>query len=131
MEIIWIIIKIANNNPIIFSYNGYNKFEIIDSKEKYIEYCKNINTELDQNIEPENGNWIKFCLKEYDELVENHYSIEELKELNFNNIDEYISKSELDSKLISFEYINNGFYNYNKNHFNILSIMTSTDGYCE
>jgi hypothetical protein len=125
------IIKRTIDKPYKYSYDGYNEFEIIDSKEKYIEYCKNVYIELEQNIEPENGNWIKFCLKDYDELVKSHYKSDELKELNFSNIDEYISKSKLDSKLISFEYINNGFYNYNKNHFNILTIMKSYDGYCE
>jgi superfamily II DNA or RNA helicase len=98
-----------------YYYDGYNYFELIDSKEKYIEYCKNSPTELDQNIEPENGNWIKFCIKEYDELVESHYKSDELKDvfktLEISNKDQYIERSKVNKKLINYEYISNGFYN--------------------
>jgi superfamily II DNA or RNA helicase len=104
-----------NFKPRKYSYNGYNEFELIDSKEKYIEYCKNINKELDQNIEPENGNWIKFCLKEYDELVESHYKSDELKDVfktfEISNKNQYVEKSKTNKRLINYEYISNGFYN--------------------
>uniref|UniRef100_A0A6C0H112 Helicase ATP-binding domain-containing protein n=1 Tax=viral metagenome TaxID=1070528 RepID=A0A6C0H112_9ZZZZ len=109
------IINRTKEKPYKYSYDGYNEFEIIDSKQKYIEYCKNINTELDQNIEPENGNWIKFCLKEYDELVESHYKSDELKDvfktLEISNKDQYIERSKINKKLINYTYISNGFYN--------------------
>jgi superfamily II DNA or RNA helicase len=109
------IIKRTIDKPYKYSYDGYNEFEIIDSKEKYIEYCKNVYTELEQNIEPENGNWIKFCLKDYDELVKNHYKSDELKDifkkLEISNKNQYIEKSKTNKKLINYEYISNGFYN--------------------
>ena len=118
------IININDNyKPRKYSYNGYNDFEIIDSKEKYIEYCKNSNTELDLNIIPENGNWIKFCLKEYDELVESHFKSDELKEvfknLEISNKDQYIEKSKTNKKLIDYEYISNGFYNESSSGINL------------
>ena len=100
-----------NFKPRKYSYNGYNEFELIDSKQKYIEYCKNINTELEQNIEPNNGNWIKFCLKDYDELVKSHYTINELKEKKILSCNDYDQKCFNDSKFISRKYIENGFYN--------------------
>ena len=109
------IIKRTIDKPYKYSYDGYNEFEIIDSKEKYIEYCKNVYTELEQNIEPENGNWIKFCLKDYDELVKSHYKSDELKDifkkLEISNKNQYIEKSKTNKKLINYEYISNGFYN--------------------
>jgi superfamily II DNA or RNA helicase len=124
------LIEKIGNNPIIFLFNGYNEFELIDNKEKYIQFCKNKANYLPENIEPENGNWIKFCLNNYDDLITNHYSIEELKILNFTNIDNYISRTKIDSKLISYDYICSGFYN-NKNHFNILSIINPSEEYIE
>ena len=105
------IINRTEKKPYKYSYNGYNEFEIIDSKQKYIEYCKNINTELEQNIEPNNGNWIKFCLKDYDELVKSHYTINELKEKKILSCNDYDQKCFNDSKFISRKYIENGFYN--------------------
>ena len=125
------IINRTEKEPYKYSYNGYNEFEIIDSKQKYIEYCKNSkieldqniepnngNSELEQNIEPNNGNWIKFCLKDYDELVKSHYKSDELKDvfkiLNISNKDQYIEKSKIDKKLIDYEYISNGYYNESK-----------------
>jgi hypothetical protein len=105
------IINRTEKKPYKYSYNGYNEFELIDSKQKYIEYCKNSKIELDQNIEPNNGNWIKFCLKDYDELVESHYTINELKEKKILSCNDYDQKCFNDSKFISRKYIENGFYN--------------------
>ena len=124
------LIEKIGNNPIIFSFNGYNEFELIDSKEKYINFCKNKATDLPDNIEPENGNWIKFCLNNYDDLINNHYSIEELKNLNLTNIEHYISMTKIDSKLIPYEYICSGFYNIS-GHFNISSVMNPSEEYIE
>ena len=112
------IIKRIPDKVYKYYYDGYNYFELIDSKQKYIEYCKNSKIELDQNIEPNNGNWIKFCLKDYDELVKSHYKSDELKDvfktLNISNKDQYIEKSKIDKKLIDYEYISNGYYNESK-----------------
>lgn len=109
------IIKRIQDKVYKYYYDGYNYFELIDSKQKYIEYCKNSKIELDQNIEPENGNWTKFCLREYYELVESYYKSDELKDifktLNISNKDQYIEKLKIDKKLIDYEYISNGFYN--------------------
>lgn len=58
---------------------------------------------------------IKFCLKEYDELVKSHYKSDELKDifkkLEISNKNQYIEKSKTNKKLINYEYISNGFYN--------------------
>ena len=104
------IIKRIQDKVYKYYYDGYNYFELIDSKQKYIEYCKNINSELEQNIEPNNGNWIKFCLKDYDELVKSHYTINELKEKKILSCNDYDQKCFNDSKFISRKYIENGFY---------------------
>ena len=101
--------------------------EIIDTKDKYIDFAsQNKELELPLDFEPENGNWIRFLLKNYDEFVEAHYKIDELKEV-FNNYKisneiQYRKKSLIDIKLIKYEYISNGFYYESKNGFNINNI---------
>jgi superfamily II DNA or RNA helicase len=103
-----------NYKPRKYYYNGYNAYELIDTKQKYIEYCINKAPDLPQDIEPEDGNWIKFLLKNYDELVESHYKSNELKdiftELKISNQEEYIEQSKNNNKFINYDYISNGFY---------------------
>jgi len=101
--------------------------ELIDVKDKYIEFAnKNKELGLPLDFEPENGNWIRFLLKNYDELVEEHYKIDELKGIfenyKISNEKQYREKSLIDIKLIKYEYISNGFYYESKNGFNINNI---------
>jgi hypothetical protein len=99
----------------------------IDTKETYIEFVNdNLHLELPLIIDVENGNWIKFCLKNYDELVKDHYTIEQLKNIftkyKISNKEQYIKLSKLDNKFIKYEFISNGFYNDSKYGFNINDI---------
>ncbi len=86
--------------------------EIIDTKDKYQKFV-NENKDLELILEPEieKGNWIKFCLKNYDELVNNHYTINQLKEKKILSCSDYDEKCINDKKFISRIYIENGFYN--------------------
>ena len=89
---------------------------IIDTRDKYEQFViENKNLELLLELEVEYGNWIKFLLKNYDELVENHYKLDELNEIfknyKISNKSQYEEKTLIDNKLIKYEYISNGFYN--------------------
>jgi hypothetical protein len=97
---------------------------LIYTKKSYQEFVKNnLHLNLLPDIEVNNGNWIKFCLKNYDEIVRNHYMIDQLKDIftkyKISNMDQYIEKTKIDNKLIEYEYISNGFYYEDNNGFNI------------
>ena len=98
--------------------------EIIDTKNKYQDFVKK-NKNLDLPPEPkiDNNNWIKFLLKNYNELVENHYKINELENIFTNykisNKIQYEEITLIDNKLIKYEYIINGFYNENNLSINL------------
>ena len=112
---------------IIWKENSNRKkqsIELIDTKEAYIKFAiDNQRLELPLMIDIPNGNWIKFCLINYDDLVADHYTIEELKEIfaryKISSRDKYIELSQVDDRLIKYEYISNGFYYESKNGFNI------------
>jgi len=115
-------IKRSEDQPRKYSYNDYNEFETIDTKEKYLDFCKNKVPELEQDILPDNGNWIKFCLPNYDELVDNYYSYEEFQQkmddCKISTEEQYRSECVTDNLFPSFEYLTNGFYddpNFNIN----------------
>ena len=119
--------KVIIKNNSKFSYQGYNEYELIDTKDKYQMFVNN-NKELNLPLEPdvEYGNWIKFLLPNYNELVENCYKVTELgdkfKELQITDKDEYEKQSIIDNKFIKYEYIANGYYNESTNGFNINNI---------
>ena len=86
--------------------------QLIDTKETYIQFANdNLHLELPLDINIENGNWIKFCLKNYDKLIEDHYTIEQLKEKQILSCIDYDNKCINDTKFINRKYIENGFYN--------------------
>ncbi len=104
-----------------------NNLNLIDTKESYQKFVNNnLHLNLLLDIEVENNNWIKFCLINYDDIIRDHYTVEQLKiylqQYKISNKDQYIEKTKIDNKLIKYEYISNGFYYEHNNGFNINDI---------
>jgi hypothetical protein len=97
--------------------------EIIDTKKKFENFIRE-NYELGiPLIKVIDDNWIKFLLKNYNDLTEKYYKKDILQEI-FNKYDicnkeKYLECMIHDEKLINYEYIINGFYNDSNYIFNI------------
>lgn len=104
-----------------------HNIELIDSKISYEQFAtNNLDLNLPISIDIEDGNWIKFCLPNYNELVKDYYTINELNivfnKYKITNKEKYIEISKIDNKLVKYEYIANGFYYDCNNSFNINDI---------
>lgn len=104
-----------------------NDEELIDTKEKVIDYLKS------KGImeEPENvKNWIRYALGEkiFNEIKKKYYyTKEEIKEacknIGINDFNDYKKKYILDKKIVSYIYVNDGFYHDLDPKFNINMIL--------
>lgn len=107
-----------------------NDEELIDTKEKIIEYLES------RGImeEPENvKNWIRYALGEklFNIIKEKYYyTKEEIKEacnkLEIKNFSDYKKKKKNDDKLVSFNYINDGYYYDLDTKFNLDVLLKKT-----
>lgn len=113
-------------------YNNYilkkietNSLQLIDTKEKYIEYANKYDMPID--IIPDNYNWIKFLRPDYNELIKKYYNIDEfidnIKNNNFESVNDIINYIKINDNNLypSYDYINNGFYDKNINFTNLLN----------
>jgi predicted helicase len=109
---------ITNNKiqKIIWKYNKENI--IIDSKEKYKLFA--IDNDLPINISPLYENWLMFLLEDFDNIKNNYYTIQQVKDKKIKNIEEYKQLELIDNKIVPYNWILDGFYNYNNQHFNML-----------
>jgi len=103
-----------------------NGLDLIDTKTKCLEFLK----QEGENTIPLTNNWIKYCLGNdyFNEIKkEYHYTKEDLKtsfkQLNMFNFEDYKINYQLDIKLPSPDYVNNGFYYDLDNKFDIVSLM--------
>lgn len=120
-------------NKIIFeNLSRYkNNEELINTQKKCIQFLKKNGI----HDEPQNvKNWIKYCLGEnlFDKIKNNYYdSIDEFKiaceKCNITNFESYKKFYKQDNKLPPSDFINNGFYYYINDKFNLTEILTKNE----
>jgi predicted helicase len=129
-------IDMTRNKVIFENTRRYKNGEkLIDTRKKCIDFLRknNINEEL-QNIK----NWIRYCFGEklFDIIKNDYYvSLDEFKiaceKYNITNSESYKKYYGKDKKLPSYDFINNGFYSYIDNKFNLTDMLTKGKDDCE
>lgn len=108
-----------------------NDEELIDTKEKILEYLKNKGI----NEEPENvKNWVRYALGEkiFNKIKEKYYFTKEeiigaCKKIGITDFSDYKKKKNADLSLVPYSYINDGFYYDLDPKFNLNVLLKKTN----